>query len=249
MKILLRLSFVGTAYCGWQSQKNGRSVQEALTRAADELFGRPCDVTGCSRTDSGVHANLYCAAVNFKGEDGIETTIPLEKLPRAINNFLPEDISVTSAEFVPDDFHPRYNATAKEYVYKIYTRTERDAFLAGRVWFYPKKLDVEKMKSAAEKFLGKHDFSAFMAQGSKITDCERTVFKSEITEDGDMITFRVEADGFLYNMVRIMVGTLVDVGTGRFSPDDILQIIESKDRSRAGTTAPAEGLYLNNVKY
>ena len=247
MKILLNLSFVGTAYCGWQSQKNGKSVQEALTRAANELFGTPCDVTGCSRTDSGVHANKYCVTVSPKGDT--EITVPTEKIPRALNTFLPDDISVSSAKIVDDDFHPRYNAVAKEYIYKIYTRQERDAFLAGRVWFYPKKLDVEKMKLAAEKFLGKHDFSAFMAQGSKITDCERRVFSSEITVDGDMLTFRVEADGFLYNMVRIMVGTLVDVGTGRFSPDDITAIIEGKDRSKAGTTAPAEGLYLNNVKY
>ena len=247
MKILLNLSFVGTAYCGWQSQKNGKSVQEALTKAANELFGVACDVTGCSRTDSGVHANMYCATVSPKSD--IEITVPIEKIPRALNTFLPDDISVISASIVDNDFHPRYNAVAKEYIYKIYTRQERDAFLAGRVWFYPKKLDVEKMKLAAAKFIGKHDFSAFMAQGSKITDCERTVFASEITVDGDMLTFRVEADGFLYNMVRIMVGTLVDVGTGRFSPDDVTAIIEGKDRSKAGTTAPAEGLYLNRVKY
>ena len=140
MKILLKIAFVGTNYCGWQAQVNGRSVQQTLTAASEKLFGFPCDITGCSRTDSGVHANCFCATVSQKGESGIYTTVPLERLPRALNTFLPDDVSVFSAEYVDSDFHPRYSVKSKEYVYKIHTRPERDAFLSGRVWHLPRVL-------------------------------------------------------------------------------------------------------------
>lgn len=249
MKILLKLSFVGTNYCGWQAQANGRSVQQTLTAASERLFGFPCDITGCSRTDSGVHANCFCATVSQKGEQGIITTIPLDRIPRALNTFLPDDVSVFSAETVDSEFHPRYSVKSKEYIYKIHTRPERDAFLAGRAWHLPRILDVAAMKEAAKGFIGHHDFAAFMAQGSKIVDTRRTVYSAEIESDGDMIIFRVSADGFLYNMVRIMMGTLTDVGEGRIKPFEIDKIIEGKDRSEAGKTAPPDGLYLNKVVY
>lgn len=249
MKILLKFSFVGSAYCGWQAQNNGKTVQQTLTDAANKLFGFECDITGCSRTDSGVHANMFCATVSKKKTDGIETSIPLSSLPRAINCYLPEDISVYKAEAVENDFHARYSVKYKEYIYKIYTRPERDAFFSGRVWHVPKKLDVTAMKCAAERFKGTHDFSAFMATGSKITEPVRTVFESDVTKEGDVIIFRVSADGFLYNMVRIMVGTLVDVGEGRIKPENIDTIIKGLDRSAAGRTAPPCGLYLNKVVY
>ena len=249
MKILLKISFVGSSYCGWQAQNNGKTVQQTLTDAANKLFGFECDITGSSRTDSGVHANMFCATVCKKKEGSIETTIPVSNIPRAINCFLPDDISVFEATLVPDDFHARYSVKYKEYIYKMYTRPERDAFFSGRVWHIPKKLDVEAMNAAAKLFVGKHDFAAFMAQGSKITETERTVFEADVTRDGDMIIFRVSADGFLYNMVRIMAGTLVDVGEGRIKPCDIETIIRGLDRSCAGRTAPAQGLYLNKVVY
>ena len=249
MKILLKLAYVGTSYCGWQAQNNGNTVQQKLTEAVNRLFGSECDVTGCSRTDSGVHANGFCATVSRRGEIGIETSVPTERIPRAINCFLPDDISVLSAEWVDDSFHARYDVKSKEYVYRIFTRQERDPFLADRVWHHPKALDVNSMNVAAQRFIGLHDFSAFMAQGSKIVDTRRTVFSADVTSQGDMIEFRVSADGFLYNMVRIMTGTLVEVGEGRLSPDAITAIISSKDRSLAGMTAPACGLYLDQVFY
>lgn len=249
MKILLRLSFVGTAYCGWQAQNNGNSIQEKLTLAATQLFGFTCDVTGCSRTDSGVHANEFCATVSRHGQSSLETTVPLEKIPRAINTFLPEDISVYSAVAVEDDFHPRYDVKYKEYAYYIYTRAERDAFRSGRVWHYPKSLDIDAMSEAAKHFVGKYDFAAFMAQGSKIVDTVRTVNHAEVKRDGDLVIFKVSADGFLYNMVRIMVGTLISVGEKKTSPSEIEKIIKCLDRKAAGITAPACGLYLNRVVY
>jgi len=249
MKILLKIAFVGTNYCGWQAQVNGKSVQQTLTSAAERLFGFPCDITGCSRTDSGVHANCFCATVTKKGENEIVTTVPLDRIPRALNTFLPDDVSVFSAETVDGDFHPRYSVKSKEYIYKIHTRPERDAFLAGRVWHLPRILDVDAMRAAAKQFVGYHDFAAFMAQGSKIVDTRRTVFSAEVEADGDMIIFRVSADGFLYNMVRIMAGTLTDVGEGRIKPIEIAKIIEGKDRTAAGKTAPPDGLYLNKVVY
>ena len=251
-KILLHISFVGTAYCGWQKQKNKVTVQEKLTEAAEALFGYPCDITGCSRTDSGVHANMFCATVTKKKESTLDTTVPLEKIPRALNNFLPNDISVISASCVEESFHPRYDVAFKEYVYLIFDRPERDPFSASRVWHLPRGFTpeaIENMDRAAKAFVGKYDFSAFMAQGSKIEDATRTVMYAGCEKHGNTVVFRIAADGFLYNMVRIMAGTLVDVGEGRTSPDDIKKIIEGKDRKQAGRTAPADGLYLNKVSY
>lgn len=220
-----------------------------LTSAAEQLFGFPCDVTGCSRTDSGVHAKGFCATVSRRGQKDLPTTVPTDKIARAINTFLPEDISVFSAEAVDDDFHARYDVKYKEYVYLIHTRIERDAFLSDRALHLPKVLDTDAMNRAAQHFVGKHDFAAFMAQGSKIVDTVRTVNKAEVMRDGDIVTFRVCADGFLYNMVRIMVGTLISVGEGKLKPDDIAGIIDGRDRQKAGVTAAACGLYLNKVIY
>ncbi len=249
MKILLKIAYVGTAYNGWQAQKGGNTVQQCLTEAAERLLGYACDITGCSRTDSGVHANGFCATLNKKGEKGIETTIPLERFPRAVNTFLPDDISVMQAISVDNYFHARYDVVAKEYVYLIFTRNERDPFLADRVWHCPRTLDVDAMNAAAEKFIGSYDFASFMAQGSKIVDTRRSIKSASVVKNGDIIEFRVSADGFLYNMVRIMTGTLVEVGEGKRKPHDIVDIIAACDRSRAGITAPACGLYLDRVFY
>ena len=252
MKLLLTLSYFGKDFCGYQAQPGKRTVQTEINRACKELFGFECDVTGCSRTDSGVHANMFCATVARKGEPGLETQLASDKIPMALSAHLPDDVSVSKAIFVDDSFHPRYDVKYKEYIYRIYNSDVRSPFEYGRSWHIPKSLtdaDVQKMNLAAKSFVGEHDFRTFMAQGSKVESTVRNVIYAEIEKTNDIITFRVAADGFLYNMVRIMTGTLVDVGRGRFSPDEIKSMIASLDRSSAGMTAPAHGLYLNKVVY
>lgn len=252
MKILLRISYLGTNYCGYQIQKNQRTVQAALCEAAEEVFGVRCDITGCSRTDSGVHALDFCATVTEHGKCGIETTIPIDKIPLVFATVLPPDISVTSAEWVSEEFHPRYDVKYKEYVYKIYNAPTPDPFLADRSWHYPRRISdnaLLDMNVAAHGFVGTYDFASYMASGSDIKDTTRTVLDAEVTREGDVIIFRVSANGFLYNMVRIFVGTLIAVAEGRISPEDIISITEARDRSLAGNTAPAKGLYLNRVVY
>ena len=252
MKVLLHLSYLGTNYCGYQVQPNGVTVQQKLNEAAKQLFGYDCDIVGCSRTDSGVHANEFCATVTKKKENSLCTNIPTEKIPQALTHWLPEDISVFAAEEVCEDFHPRYDVKYKEYVYKIWNSPVRDPFTQGRAWHCPKKIDNEglsRMKRAAAQYVGKKDFCSFMAADSKVEDTVREVFEAEVEREGNLITFRVRADGFLYNMVRIFVGTLIAVAYGKLDPDDIPKIIEQKDRRAAGSTAPPHGLYLNKVEY
>lgn len=252
MRILLHLSFVGTNYCGYQVQPNGVTVQQKLNEAAKALFGVDCDVVGCSRTDSGVHANHFCVAVSEKGKNELTTTIPIERIPMAISRFLPEDIGVFRAEVVPSAFHPRYDVAFKEYVYRIWNAPTRNPFLADRAWHYPKPITEDallQMQEAAKHFVGEHDFAAYMAADSKVTDTVRTVYRAEVSRVGDIIEFRVSANGFLYNMVRILTGTLVAVAEGKISPEDIDGITASKDRKNAGITVPAHGLYLDRVEY
>ena len=252
MKILLRVAFLGKAYCGYQVQPNGVSVQQRLNEAAKDLFGYDCDIVGCSRTDSGVHANEFYVTVAKKGKGDIETSIPMEKIAQAMSVRLPVDISVLSAKEVNDDFHPRYDVLYKEYVYQIWNGRARNPFLADRSWYCPKPIDDDallRMQNAAKAFVGKRDFASFMAADSKIKDSVRTVIDASVTREGDLIVFRVSADGFLYNMVRIFTGTLVDVAYGRISVEDVPKIIEACDRKLAGTTAPPEGLFLNKVVY
>lgn len=252
MKILLKIAYDGTAYCGYQVQPNGVTVQERLNEAAEALFGYPCDIVGCSRTDSGVHANVFCATVSRKGQAWLETSVPIEKIPLAMSAHLPNDICVYDARWVSDAFHARYDVKEKEYIYRIYNRGVRSPFEEGRSCHIPKPFsdaDFERMNRGAACFLGEHDFTSYMAQGSKITDCVRTVTHSELTKDGDVLTYRVRANGFLYHMVRILAGTLVAVGEGKIAPDEIPRITESRDRSKAGITMPPQGLYLNRVIY
>lgn len=252
MKILLRLSYIGSGYCGYQVQPNGISVQQRLNEAAKQLFGYDCDVVGCSRTDSGVHANEFCVTVTKRKESFLETGIPVSRIPQAMSHWLPSDIAVYSAEEVSEDFHPRYDVKYKEYVYKILNRQVRDPFLEGRAWHCPKLIDnaaLDAMQKAAACLIGKKDFTSFMAADSTVKDAVREVYEAELKREGDIITFRVSADGFLYNMVRIFAGTLVEVAYGKLSPEDIPRIIEARDRRLAGSTAPPEGLYLNRVVY
>ena len=252
MKILLHISFLGTNYCGYQIQPNGVTVQKKLNEATKALFGYDCDIVGCSRTDSGVHANHFCATVTKKGTDELITTIPADKIPLAISQYLPDDISVFAAEAVEPSFHPRYDVKYKEYVYRIWNRAERNPFLCDRTWQYPKRIDdiaLERMNEAASRFIGTHDFATYMASDTKIQDTVRTVYDAKVIRNGDVVEFYVSADGFLYNMVRILTGTLISVAEGKISPEDVDKITESRDRKNAGITVPACGLFLNKVSY
>ncbi|MBR2907408.1 MAG: tRNA pseudouridine(38-40) synthase TruA [Clostridia bacterium] len=252
MKLLLRIRFLGTAYAGYQVQKNANTVQAELNRATEALLGFPCDIVGCSRTDSGVHANEFCCTVTKKGSGSLDISLPADRFPRALSCLLPEDIGVTSAEWVREEFHPRYDVRYKEYVYRIHAAYERDPFLVGRALTYKHPIDDEaftRMERAACDFCGEHDFSAFMAAGSKVQSTVRCVEYARLERDGALITFSVAANGFLYNMVRIMVGTLLDVAEGKIDADAIPTILASHDRSLAGFTAPPCGLYLNRVVY
>ncbi len=252
MKILIKIAYDGTAYCGYQVQPNGITIQQKLNEAAQAVFGYPCDIVGCSRTDSGVHAMEFCATVSRKNGEGLQTAIPIEKIPLAMSAHLPNDISVYDAVWVSDAFHARYDVMEKEYLYRIYNRPVRSPFEEGRSCHLPRRFsddDFVRMQQAAKYFVGEHDFSSYMAQGSKITDCVRTVTESEVAREGELILYRVRANGFLYHMVRILTGTLVAVGEGKLSPSDIPFVTESKNRSLAGITMPPEGLYLHRVIY
>ncbi|MBQ8310576.1 MAG: tRNA pseudouridine(38-40) synthase TruA [Clostridia bacterium] len=252
MKLLLKIRFIGTGYCGYQVQPNAVSIQQRLNEAARALFGYDCDIVGCSRTDSGVHANCFCATVSQKGSEELITSIAAERVPLAMSAHLPEDICVFDAKWVDGNFHARYNVLEKEYLYRIYNAPVRNPFEVGRAAHVPRRIDdvgLEHMKKAAATLVGTQDFAAYMAQGSSVTSTVRTIVCSEVERQGDILLYRVAADGFLYNMVRILTGTLLDVGLGKLTPDDMIRITASRDRLQAGMTMPAEGLYLNHVRY
>ena len=244
MKVLLEIRFTGENYHGWQAQKNALTVQKTLQNAAEELLGEKCAVTGCSRTDAGVHARRFFCTLDCPALD----RFPLDKLPTAMNALLPPDVAALSCRAVDGDFHPRYDALGKEYEYLIYNGQVRDPFYEGRAWMLPgRPLDCAKMEEEAGKLVGRHDFSSFCAAGGKIVDKTRTVYACSVRREGDLIAVKVSADGFLYNMVRIIVGTLCDCALG--SKEDCAAILAARDRKFAGRTAPAHGLYLNRVFY
>ncbi len=251
-KLLLYIRYNGSHFCGYQAQKNGYSIQQALNEGTEALFGYPCDITGCSRTDSGVHANMFCATVTPKGKDSMETTIPLDKLPRALNIHLPNAVAAYQALWVPADFHARYSVSSKEYVYRILNTQDRNPFEHNRAWHYPRPITdaaFKNMQTAAKGFVGERDFAACMASGSKVQSTVRHVMDAAVEREGNLITFRVRADGFLYNMVRIMVGTLAEVAEGHIPAESIPARLDSLNRQNFGRTAPSEGLYLNRVFY
>ena len=254
MKLVIKVRYNGAAFNGSQVQPGVPTVQGVLTDAARTVFGYDCDVTGCSRTDAGVHALCYIATVVPRGghEDGW-CTVPVGKIHRALNAVLPDAISVTGAAEVDDRFHPRYDVLEKEYIYKIYDGVTRDPFLVGRAWQINRKLTddrIVRMRAAAGKLIGRHDFACFMASGSSVRSTVRTVTSAEVARTSpDLVEFSIKADGFLYNMVRIITGTLVDTAFDRIDPEDIPGIIDSRDRTLAGHTAPAAGLYLADVQY
>lgn len=251
-KILLEISYHGAAYCGYQVQPDKPTVQAALNAATRALFGVDCDIVGCSRTDSGVHARQFYATVTAKGERDLVTDIPIEKIASALSFYLPEDIAVNNAACVSSDFHPRYDVRSKEYLYRIYNGRIRDPFEVGRSWHYPRYIDdasLARMREAAAQLVGTHDFASYMSANSAVTDTVRTLYSLSVDREGEVISVRISGDGFLYNMVRIIVGTLICVAEGKISPEDVCKITQSKDRGRAGITAPPQGLYLNKVVY
>ena len=247
MKYFAKIKYHGRDFHGFQVQPGLRTVQGVLNSALNLAFGTPCTVTGCSRTDAGVHANEFCLTV--ENESG---SIPPEKLPVAVSRYLPPDVSLYFAERCEDGFHPRYDVREKEYLYRIINDRIYDPFEYGRAWFLPRPIEeneISLMTRAAGFFVGKKDFSAFMAEGSDVIDTVRRVSLLTVRKKGKLIEIKIRADGFLYNMVRIIVGTLTEVAFGRILPEEIPDIIASCDRQRAGMTAPAEGLYLNGVFY
>lgn len=241
--LLLTLRYDGADYHGWQVQDNARTVQSVFQEALINVLGERPDIKGCSRTDSGVHARKFCVSLKT------DRTIPCKKLIPALNVNLPEDIAVTDCREVSEDFHARYSAKGKRYVYVIHNSPVRDPFLSRRALEHKTRLNENKMNVAAQHFVGTHDFAAFCSAGSKVTDTVRTVKCAKVEREGDIVRFTVAADGFLYNMVRIMTGTLLEVSAGKIMEDEVPDIIASRDRSRAGITAPACGLYLDEVFY
>lgn len=252
MKLFLKIKYDGTRYAGYQVQNHLPTIQRELNKATADLFGFDCDITGCSRTDAGVHALCFCATVQEHLSDGINTSIPVDRIPQALNVRLPNDISVFYAEFVPMDFHARYGVKSKTYEYRILNSLYNDPFEVNRAYHFSKYItdtELQNMQKAARAICGTHDFSAFMAAGSKITDAVRTIYSCNVKRSGDVITVIISADGFLYNMVRIICGTLIEVAKENISPDDIMNIILSRDRRLAGATLPPHGLYLVDVEY
>ena len=235
--------YVGTAYHGWQVQKNAVSVAETLEKALATVVCHPVKCTGAGRTDAGVHAEVYIA--NFR----TTSRIPCDRIPLAVNTRLPDDIVVVKATEVPDDFNAIGSCLKKEYTYRIYNSRLGNAFYVDRAWFYPKHLDEGLMQRAADCFVGTHDFSAVRAVGTEVRSPIRTVYYFDISRTGDLIECRVCANGFLYNMVRAMVGTCVYAAEGKFGPEDVSAILESKNRTAAGPTVPPGGLYMTRLWY
>lgn len=241
--IALLLSYDGRNYHGWQSQANGRSIQDTLNAALSSLFNEEIKVVGCGRTDAGVHAKNYFASLRTTSQ------IPTEKIPLGANAYLPNDISVRRAFEVSEDFHPVHSCEKKEYTYYIYSAPVRDPFLDGRVLHTRLPLDTELMKRAASQFVGTHDFSAVRSLGTPVKSTVRTIYECEVETHDNLIAIRISANGFLYNMARAIVGTLLDVSAKKIGADEISDILLSCDRQRAGATAPAHGLYMTNVIY
>lgn len=242
-KLLLTIKYDGTNYHGWQVQNNAVTVQETLQNAIEKVFSKRLDVVGCSRTDSGVHANMYCLTITT------DMNISCESVVLAINGYLPKDIAVVDCKQVDDDFHARYSVKSKRYVYKIYNGRIRDPFLADYALHYNRKIDAEYLNNEAQAYVGKHDYAGFCSVKSDVEDTVRDVKAFSVYRDGDMVYFTVEADGFLYNMVRIMVGTLLFVSEGKIKAGELADVIDSKDRKRAGKTVQPQGLYLDRVNY
>ena len=237
-RVMLEIAYDGTNYCGWQVQPNGITVQEVINQKLSELLKEPIETIGASRTDAGVHALGNVAVFDTSAR------MPGEKISYALNQRLPEDIRIQMSKEVEPDFHPRYRNSRKTYEYRILNKkfpvpTKR---LYSHFTYLP--LDVEKMRKAGEYLLGEHDFKSFCSVNTVAETTVRTLYSVKVSKESDMITIRVTGSGFLYNMVRIIAGTLMEVGKGSMSPEQIPQILAALDRQKAGPTAPACGLTL-----
>ena len=242
-RIKLTIAYDGTNYCGWQIQPNGITIEEILNKALSKMTGEEVFVIGASRTDSGVHAMGNVAVFDT------ETTIPAEKIAVALNQRLPEDIVITKSEEVPLDFHPRYCNCSKTYEYHIINTRIPIPTKRLTNYFVSYVLDIDKMRQAASYLVGEHDFVSFCNVRTDVENTVRTITDLDILTNGNEITIRITGNGFLYNMVRIIVGTLIRVGRGFYEPEKVKEILEAKDRKAAGVTAPAHGLMLMEIKY
>lgn len=237
-RVMLTVAYDGTDYCGWQVQPNGDTIEGQLNKHLSELLGEPITVIGASRTDSGVHALCNLAVFDTQAR------MPAEKISYALNQRLPEDIKIQKSEEVAADFHPRKVATRKTYEYKIYNAQFPNPTMRLYSHFTYVPMDAEKMQEAAKHFVGEHDFAAVSTFKPEVESTVRTIYDLSVTREGDLITIRVTGNGFLYNMVRIIAGTLMEVGRGRMEPSFIPEMLASGDREKAGPTAPAQGLTL-----
>ena len=242
-RVMLEVAYDGTNYCGWQVQPNGITVQEVLNRHLAELLKEPVETIGASRTDAGVHALGNVAVFDTNAR------MPGEKISYALNQRLPEDIRIQRSREVSRDFHPRYRVSEKTYEYRILNRrfpvpTER---FYSHFTYIP--MDIEKMRQAGEYLLGEHDFKSFCGAGAQVKTTVRTIHSFSVERENDLITIRITGSGFLYNMVRIIAGTLIAVGKGKMEPQQVGAAIERKDRTLAGATAQAQGLFLVEVFY
>jgi tRNA pseudouridine38-40 synthase len=237
------VAYDGSSYCGWQRQKHHKTVQGVLEKKLSRVLGKDIAIHGSGRTDSGVHALAQC--VTFTAE----LNMPVDRIKIAMNKILPQDIFIKEIKEMPDSFHARYSAIGKTYIYKVYLDRERDPFKDKYYCHYPYELNVDDIRKAMKYFLGTHDFRTFMASGSQVSNTIRTIHEFRLKAEGNILEFSITGDGFLYNMVRIIIGTLFQVGRGKVPVNEIQGIIEAKDRSAAKWTAPAQGLYLKEVLY
>lgn len=242
-RVMLMVAYDGTNYCGWQIQPNGRTIEGELNQALSELLGEKIVVTGASRTDAGVHSYGNIAVFDTNAR------MPAEKISYALNQRLPEDIVVQMSKEVAADFHPRHVKSKKTYEYRILNREFRDPNRRRDTYFYYRGLDVEAMREAAGYLVGEHDFKSFCSIKAQVETTVRKIYALTVDKHGDVITIRVTGNGFLYNMVRIIAGTLVQVGSGERKPEDMPQILAALDREAAGPTAPAHGLTMIGIEF
>ncbi|MBQ9899183.1 MAG: tRNA pseudouridine(38-40) synthase TruA [Ruminococcus sp.] len=236
-------AYRGTKYHGFQRQDNAVTVQATLEKHLSKVLNEPVTITGCSRTDTGVHANNFCFNVRTS------SAITCRGFVRGVNGELPDDISILSCEDAPEDFHARFDCVGKEYVYKIHCSESKNPFAPDLMFHYRRPFDIERVRQAAAHFVGTHDFASFCADCTTVKSTVRTICSFRVENSGDSVFMLVKGNGFLYNMIRIIAGTLLDVNEGKLSPDDIPDILAARDRLRAGRTAMAHGLYLNRVFY
>lgn len=243
MRVKLVVAYEGTNYCGWQIQPNGITIEQVLNETLSSLLGEEITVTGASRTDAGVHSLGNVAVFET------HTRMPAEKISFALNQRLPEDIVVQESCQVPEDFHPRFAKSRKTYEYRILNCRFRQPLERRTSYFYHYPLDVSAMQKAAAYLVGEHDFTSFASVHAQTNTYVRTIYALDVVREGDMIRIRVQGNGFLYNMVRIIAGTLIQVGAGVKKPEDMESILAGQDRELAGPTAPAHGLTMIGLEY